>query len=390
MLAVYVFSMIAMSQASAASAGYSKLAGVALTYVFLAEFLFTRTKSICLPREFASLTLFLLWCLASLFWTLDASWTLSTVQTLAQLLIFWVISVNVMVLYGSILPSAVGMLVGLLWAVFKAVQANGLSLVKGPDDRVGSVLSNANAYAVALTLGILTCLYLSYRSPRLARWLLAGFIVIAVQQIFFFSGSRKGMIGVMLAFALYFSILLILNGRNRPGQIVLFLVGVVVSYFVVQWLVSVSPHGGRLFSYQEEPSFVARENLTGFAISQWKLAPIWGHGANQFRVLYQAHTGIITYSHNNYTELLVNNGVVGLLIFYSFYLLVAGRYLHALFTRQAAAHELAWAFTLIVLCVVWDVAMVSFDDKLTWTVFAQLTALSQLLQRRARSLPVVP
>jgi O-antigen ligase len=382
MLAFYVFSVIVLSQASEQAAQYSRVAGLLLTYVFLAEFLFTRKKSIYLPAEFGPLALFALWSIASFFWTDDPSWTFTTVKTLCQLLLFWFVSVNVMVFYGSILPTVVGLLAGLVWAIFNALKSNQFNLMQGPSDRVGSLLTNANAYAVALCLGILAALFLYRFSPSGSRWLLVPFVALAVQQIYFYSGSRKGMIGVVLTFGLYFAITSIFNGRNSPGQILLFLFGIVAAYFVGNWLISNSPFGERLFNYQEEASFVARENLIDFAIDQWKTAPLLGHGANQFRVLYEAQFGVNTYSHNNYFEILVNHGLVGIVIFYSFYVIVAVKYAKAWFERRATTPDIAWALTLIVLLVLWDFAMVSIEEKLYWIMFAQLAAHYYLLTRK--------
>ncbi|WP_119066650.1 O-antigen ligase family protein [Aggregatilinea lenta] len=382
MLAVYVFTIIAWSQVSEQSAQYSRLAGLALTYVFLVEFLLARKRTIYLPTEVGPLVVFLLWCVASLFWANGPAWSLMTIKTLAQLIVFWIISVNVMVFYGSIIPAIVGLLAGLVWAIFNAVKSNNMSLSQTTDTRIASLLSNANLYAVALGLGILASLYLYRFSPLLVRWFLIGFIILAVQQIFFFSGSRKGMIGVVLIFGFYWGIMLILNGRRHPGQIILFLLGIVVAYIAISWLIANSPFGDRLLGYRDEPSFLVRENLFDYSLEHWEQSPIIGHGAKQFTAIYERDFGIVTYSHSNYLEILVNNGVVGLLIFYSFYALIAIKYAGAFLAHRATVGDMAWAFTLIALFLMWDFAMVSLEEKLYWTMFAQLTAHCQILRRR--------
>jgi len=51
-------------------------------------------------------------------------------------------------------------------------------------------------------------------------------------------------------------------------------------------------------------------------------SPIWGHGINNYRILNGQDTGIYTYSHNTFIELLVGVGPLGIILFYSlFYML---------------------------------------------------------------------
>ena len=59
-----------------------------------------------------------------------------------------------------------------------------------------------------------------------------------------------------------------------------------------------------------------------YGMDYFKERPLLGHGIENFRYLYAQEVGKETYSHNNYIELLVNNGIVGLLLYYSFYISV--------------------------------------------------------------------
>jgi len=383
LLALYMFTVIAWSEASPLAARYSKLAGLALTFVFISEFLFRRAHRVTLPVETVALLGFLLWNYYSLLWAVLPAVGLVTVKTLGQLLLFWLVSVNIMTSYGSLTPVSVGLVAGIAWAIFSAIRANGMSLTPTGTTRVGSVLTNPNAYAMALTTGIIAAFYLFRQRSHLTKLVLVVLIILAVQQIFFFSGSRKGMLGAVAAPIIYFGVRAICSGRNRPQQFVVLFVGVVVGYFVFDWLLANAPFAQRLFNSREEASFVARQKLINVGLEQWVRAPLIGHGANQYRVLFQFDFGNEAYAHNNYIELLVNVGVIGTAIFYSVYLLMARRYLDPLFRRGATPDDMAWAATLLILFLLWDVAQVSYGSKLYWAMFAQLVAQHELVRRSA-------
>lgn len=61
-----------------------------------------------------------------------------------------------------------------------------------------------------------------------------------------------------------------------------------------------------------------RSNFVESGLRYFMDAPIHGHGANQFRILYAKETGFQTYSHNTFIELLVGLGSIGCMMFVYF------------------------------------------------------------------------
>ena len=56
------------------------------------------------------------------------------------------------------------------------------------------------------------------------------------------------------------------------------------------------------------------------AWKQWKLSPMWGYGFDSFKYYNaQSVTGYEYYSHNNFLELLYNQGIIGFVGYYWFY-----------------------------------------------------------------------
>lgn len=62
-----------------------------------------------------------------------------------------------------------------------------------------------------------------------------------------------------------------------------------------------------------EGSYFIRAEMMEEALRMWTKSPIWGNGNEAFRV----YSGFGTYSHANYTELLANYGILGILLFYT-------------------------------------------------------------------------
>ena len=140
----------------------------------------------------------------------------------------------------------------------------------------------------------------------------------------FLTGSRKALLIVMLGtfFIAYF----FYQRKNKIKIIVVGIIMVAVMYFLIMNVPVFYDTVGYRFDAlvegtksgeQTEGSAIVREHLTEYAINYWKEKPIWGYGLDNFRLLDGTY-GL--YAHNNYAELLCDAGVVGIIIYYSSYL----------------------------------------------------------------------
>ena len=59
-----------------------------------------------------------------------------------------------------------------------------------------------------------------------------------------------------------------------------------------------------------------RHKYRNAAILGWLKSPVWGHGYDSFHFYNAVVNGHDVYSHNNFTELLYNLGVVGFIVYY--------------------------------------------------------------------------
>lgn len=194
---------------------------------------------------------------------------------------------------------------------------------------------NPNGYGILLNIAVLLSLYeiyinLSRRSGLLKYVIFAiciAVIAIATYQIVFFLGSRQNQLWLMLTFiGVSF---LISQGRFSLERIV---IGAFIGAFllgILFFLFRESPHLERVMSpvnvlvHGEDlsGSDATRINMIKRGFSLWLTSPIWGLGVEG----YQIYSGFATYSHNMFIEILVNYGLFGFCLFFSYYFLVIKR-----------------------------------------------------------------
>ena len=90
---------------------------------------------------------------------------------------------------------------------------------------------------------------------------------------------------------------------------VLLLVGCYPSYYPRNQVVA---RASKLDEDRVGSSVYIREKMVSVGLQLWAQQPIIGHGAGQFSSL----SGFRAYAHNNYVELLANDGIIGLVLYY--------------------------------------------------------------------------
>ena len=248
----------------------------------------------------------------------------------------------------------------------------------GVDDRV-SGLTNPNEMAVQLSLVAFLLLLAGGR-----HWLsgVGGLALIIIATIT--SGSRKMVFvwGIyLLLVARWLSLGLRRSTLTAAALMLLLPVAVLAALeYREAWLTPIE----NLTVYErleraiagEDNSANVRENLIVVAIDTWQTSPMWGHGLDQFRLM----NSYFLYSHNNYTELLTNLGLIGFLLYYAIHLNLGVRALQV--ARRGSSR--GWLICLLLLMLmILDVARVSHTDQFTWTLLAIVAFICQ--QEEARS-----
>ncbi|MGX5522827.1 O-antigen ligase family protein [Bacillus toyonensis] len=194
-------------------------------------------------------------------------------------------------------------------------------------------IGNRNAVALLIGLAFNFGVYKIFYQRNYKHLIFALVMLTAI----LLTGSRKGLLICFIP--MFINIFLMGMKSNLKKNIQYFFVSIILAtllsvlFYNILFKIDVLYQniGWRFESmYQEiflhessdEGSYHTRKNMIQYGIDYFKERPLLGHGIENFRYLYAQEVGKETYSHNNYIELLVNNGIVGLLLYYSFYISV--------------------------------------------------------------------
>lgn len=199
-----------------------------------------------------------------------------------------------------------------------------------PDVVLNEAIGNRNSIAILMAIGVNLSIYNIYVYKKFKNIIPFIIVLLAV----FLTGSRKGLVLSILPFILFF-LFKFIESKKIVSKIKYIIIGIILisSLFYITMNVEFiyDTVGFRLESiYREivygeasnEGSFNIRKDMVNKGLKYFSKKPILGYGVSNYRYLYGHDTGNETYSHNNYIELLVNNGIIGFLLYYSFYLSV--------------------------------------------------------------------
>ena len=226
------------------------------------------------------------------------------------------------------------------------------------DDRVW----NANDIGLKMTIGYAIGIYylLRGKSNKLVLYfLMAVFLIVALM-----SGSRK----VIILLVMFTALLMIVRAKGRKKILYVAYAGlfIAISYFAVMNIPVLYEVLGRRIDMMLEGlhgesggySMDERTLMIGYGIDFMR-GHLWlGNGFNAFSILFGNVTGWYTYSHNNFIELLVNTGVIGLLVYYSLTIYILKGLWKPALKEQDTLSQVLFLYTLISLFL--DYAMVSY------------------------------
>jgi len=198
--------------------------------------------------------------------------------------------------------------------------------------RLGNNLyTGANELGRSLMFSQICALWLAINEKRFRYLNIANIIVMSYAM--FLTGSRKYII-VIIIFACINLIFKSGNIMKKLTSLVIILLGSIIVYTLVMKV----PSFYDLFGYRLESLFSffssdyrisasddLRKYLIERGVAYFTERPIFGWGHNSYQVLFGLESGYLLYSHNNYIELLVNLGLIGFVIYYSYYFILVKR-----------------------------------------------------------------
>ncbi|CAG0938061.1 hypothetical protein GPROT2_00134 [Gammaproteobacteria bacterium] len=271
------------------------------------------------------------------------------------------------------------------------------------DGRLFGTLGNANAFAALLAAAVAICV----GSLLGIRVLAMKVVALALAGLFFYMLSRTGSrMGMMAAISAVVMVTLCYQsaargkGLSRYAAVIVFGVGLLAAMI---YFLSSSEFADRLQAFVQavrtgdfkdvgDMSLQNRARLYGKALELMLGSPLIGVGLDVFRTAGLDFRMIGNNSHSNYMEVLASTGLLGAPLYFGMYYSWWSRLIKA----RGALHDprlamrFAIAAALATIILVFDVAWVTYYQKLVWLVLAGLIAEVHLLSREVRSASRVP
>ncbi|MBD2866498.1 O-antigen ligase family protein [Paenibacillus oceani] len=198
-------------------------------------------------------------------------------------------------------------------------------------DRLGeSLFGNANYFALIVMVSLMSSTWLLLYNPGVKK-LLFALCVASEFYLLFLSGGRK----YILVSALFLYILLILK-KNKKGKmevvkytLVFIFIGIIGYWAMFNIPQLYNTVGYRMegvfniFSGEEKvklPEDQIRQNMIIYGLDFFAQRPVFGFGIDNYKLMYGNISGNVVYAHNNFIELMVTHGLLGLVLYYSYYI----------------------------------------------------------------------
>ena len=250
-------------------------------------------------------------------------------------------------------------------------------------ERMGEEIANQNTYGMVFANASLCAayyLFIKNKKKHFISILLFAFFALS-------SGSKKAtlliIVGVLGIAAIRFGV------KRLYKTVLVGAVILVAAWYVLQLPVfeTVNERLESFFSGDLNMSDAKRQHMVDYGLELFKLRPAFGYGLDNFRVLYVEKT----YSHNNYVELLVSGGIVGLVLYYLMYLYPICTFLFGR-NRKRILRDRLYLMLLLWLGVdlVFGFGMVQYYGKHAWILIGVALAVADKSYADKQMLPAEP
>lgn len=233
--------------------------------------------------------------------------------------------------------------------------------------RFGSELGNVNDMGMIIGISSIFSINEYFRSKKKVHILYSLPMLIVI----LLTGSRKAIIFVVTAtlFIIYSK-----NNNKLKGKIKFLIWGtiilIVTMHVVIKIPIFYEIIGKRLEGIfalitgkgKVDNSANTRLQMIEYGFELFKNRPIFGYGANNYRVMYGITYGVERYAHNNFTELIVNIGINGTFIYYlSNYIVFRDLYKYQ--KKYKSCHLIYPFMAIIIAYFLLGISLVYYDSK---------------------------
>lgn len=341
-----------------------------------------RTARLPVGIYFSLLAVFYFWSLLTFYWSPVSAVTFAKAVTLGQLCFVSYLLFVYMDSRAKIERAIVMLALSYVVLGLYTISTYGLGNLLGGSmaQRIGAEISQENILGTSLATGAVLCFYYALFKGR---WVSYSFC-IALAILSSLTGSRKALLFLAIGFVF---LLLMKYKLRRLGKALAVFSVLGVAVFVVLQL----PQFELVFSRMEtalnllqgegkvDNSALERTRMAALGWELFTQRPLTGYGLDSFRYYYGLEEGgRVTYSHNNFIEMLVNGGLIALLSYYAIYAYGIWKLL-----RIADATALILC-TLLLLQLAGDLAQVSYYMKITYITFALVFAYIRIAAGKER------
>ncbi len=245
------------------------------------------------------------------------------------------------------------------------------------EGRLGNEYSgNANGFSISLMVTVFFSLWLLIYGSSRTLWKNSLLLVSIALNYYgmFMSGGRKFVIIPLI----FLYILLLMktdkNGRRHyiKNTVIVAACVALLFYLVMEVPLFYDTIGNRLESLLKlfggstegvDNSALVRQRMIRMAMEKWVEKPILGYGFNSYRYYNYEVAGHFYYSHNNFTELLYNQGIIGFTAYYFFYIKLL---LNGMKNKSnASLKSRAFAIAMVISMLVFEYGAVNYTNTTT-------------------------
>lgn len=310
---------------------------------------------------------FFAWETLSLIWSVDKSYSLFKWTTQAQIFLLFLFVYYYMRTKGSLKTFLTATYISGYALLFYTIYRYGLSYVldaMSKSVRLGGLINNENIYGLVFASAILVAFYwITQKKSKLH--------IISIVLFTFFalsSGSKKA---VVMIVAGIMGISILAYGFRRLWKVFLVLAILFAGIMIVVntgLFPSIVDRFESFFSGNLNSGDRNREMFRQAGLELILKRPSLGYGLSS----YAKVSGFGVYSHDNFIEIGVGNGVIGLILYYLPWVYSAVFMMRGFFEKKSDCLIL---FILIMLYIVMGVGYVQFDTRGVWILWAVSLAL---------------
>lgn len=203
-----------------------------------------------------------------------------------------------------------------------------------------SIKDNPNNLAYIMLVGILALLVLFSVSKIRSFWFYF-LIILFNNYIILLTGSRKNLIISLVCICLFF-----LFQKNQMRKMIIYIMFSPVVALIVWYGYSEIYLNSKMIRDATESDSL-REYMYRRAIEIFYEYPFFGVGYNGYKTI----SGVGTYSHSVYMELLSTTGLIGFLLYCSIYLVLINKFVRQLFLKKLPFSEKKEIFQIFLMLI---------------------------------------